>query len=192
MNRKYKIRYCLAPLFVIFFSVSIPAFGQETKTTVENTADNKKNSYSLIIEFGGSAGAFLEGRYPYNEHLSYFSWDLPLTFINGISFNKKQDMVGIGIGCEFYYNMFLWTFPIFANYRHYFQSKTNLKPLINIATGIQLSFFMTAGLYSTISAGFKYKAFSFTSGIFIKSEYSIEHFSGGVEIKVGYTFNSKK
>jgi hypothetical protein len=45
---------------------------------------------------------------------------------------------------------------------------------------------LTRFLYGTIAAGFKVKAFSFTSVFFLKSWN--KEFFGGVEVKVGYTF----
>ena len=81
------------------------------------------------------------------------------------------------------------SFPIFVNYRHYFPSKTNIKPLINAAIGTHISIWRTAGLYSTIAGGFKVKAFSFTTGVCVKSWGP--NFFGGLEIKLGYTFPKK-
>jgi hypothetical protein len=127
-------------------------------------------------------------------------------WVNGISLNKKQDMIGIGVGCELFYLVLGRAYPIFVNYRHYFPSKRSLKPLINIALGTRLSFWSEyddwgppigieefpklrclAGLYSTIAGGFRVHNFSFSSGVFIKS-WNNKSFLGGVEIKVGYAF----
>jgi len=94
-----------------------------------------------------------------------------------------------------------------VNYRHYFPGKKTLKPLVNIGLGARINFWkeyyyyyydcwdcyypgnsqrVGAGIYSTFAAGFKFKAFSFTSGFFLKS-WRNDVF-GGVEVKVGYTF----
>ena len=95
-------------------------------------------------------------------------------------------------------------FPIFLNYRHYFPSRAKIKPLINIAIGTRLHFVTLCadyldgggwckpicdlGFYSTIASGFKVKAFSFTSGIFVKSLDFYSSYYGGIEVKVGFTF----
>jgi hypothetical protein len=45
------------------------------------------------------------------------------------------------------------------------------------------------GLYATIASGFKVKAFSFTAGFFLRTSPIYNNaFSGGIDVKVGYTF----
>jgi hypothetical protein len=173
---------------ILFMAAPVLSYGQEETKTNENTEKNKKISYSFINEYG----YYIGGGFGFTG-----------IFVNGIRFNETQDLIGIGLGYEADFrtgqNM-----PIYVNYRHYFGMK-KLKPLINIGIGTRLTFWesydwnywvdwggspklhVTAGLYGTIAAGFKVKAFSFTSGAFIKS-FGAEDFFGGIEVKVGYTF----
>jgi hypothetical protein len=160
---------------------------------VTNTEKEKKVSYAFFNEYGLSAGVFFEGN-PYVE--------ITGVFVNSICFNKKQDMIGVGVGCDAYKVVIMLTIPVFVNYRHNFSSKTNLKPLINVALGTRIGIEGWGwggygyGLYSTIAGGFRYKSLSFNAGIFIKSmndgifikSLSDGNYSGGVEIKVGYIF----
>jgi len=163
---------------VIFIMMPVLSFGQETAVANES----KKVSYAFINEFGNSFGN--KGGI---KHAT--------VFLNNICFNKTQDLIGIGVGFEFDWGWYFYSIPIYANYRHYFTSNTNLKPLINIAVGYRFNFDTrrySSGLYSVVATGFRVNAFSLTSGIFIKSLKekfsSREEFSFGVEIKVGYTF----
>ena len=167
-------------------SISALSFGQETTTNSEVVEKDKKVSYVFIVEHG-----------------MYLGFNIAYTdvFVNGICFNKTQDIIGIGVGAEFDI-MDRLSIPIFANYRYYFQSKTNLKPLINIAIGTRLTSWYSyehshpirtwkPDFYSTIASGFRVKGFSFTSGLFVKSFKNL--FFGGIEIKLGYIFiHSKK
>ena len=173
---------------VIFMITPVLSFGQKT----DNTKEEKKISYSFINEYGFYAGGTL---------------GFTGVFVNGIRFNKTQDLIGIGIGYE---SDTRWSgktnIPIFLNYRHYFSGKKALKPLINVGIGTRLSFLYLPpyymyntvlpypyydeqripGLYATFATGFKVKALSFTSGVFVKS--CDKDFFGGVEVKVGFTF----
>ena len=144
----------------------------------------RKITYSFINEYGINIGAYFDG-FPYVE--------INGIFVNNICFNKKQDMMGmgLGIGFDFWYLFMVPAFPIFVNYRHYFTSLTNLKPLINVALGTRVNIRGEAGLYSTIAGGFRYKYLSFTSGFSINTLTNTRnntYYYGGVEIKVGYTF----
>ena len=139
----------------------------------------RKISYSFINEYGGHVGVSFSGG-PYG--------DLTGIFVNSICFNKQQDMIGIGVGLDCFDAAFMFSFPIFVNYRHYFPSKTNIKPLVNAALGTKINIWGEADLYSTIAGGFKVKAFSFTAGVCIETWGFPHNFFGGVEIKVGYTF----
>jgi hypothetical protein len=152
------------------------------KINAQEQISKKKVSYSFFNEYGFNAGMFFEGN-PYVE--------ITGVFVNNICFNKKQDMIGIGIGCDLFKVVLATTFPIFVNYRHIFSSKTNLKPLINVAFGTRINVWGEYGLYSTIAGGFIYKSLSFNAGIFIKSRHPGSD-SGGVEIKVGYIFLNNK
>ena len=142
----------------------------------------RKISYSFINEYGGHVGlSFNGGLYG----------DLTGIFVNSICFNKKQDMIGIGVGVDCFDAAFMLSFPIFVNYRHYFPSKTNMKPLINVAIGTRIYIWKVGDLYSTIAGGFKVKAFSFTAGVCIETWGFPHNFFGGVEIKAGYTLPKK-
>ncbi|MCL1850574.1 MAG: hypothetical protein FWF70_04105 [Bacteroidetes bacterium] len=198
---------------ILFLAIPFLSFGQKETSTDEKTKTECKFSYALINEYGFFAGG---------------SVGFTGIFVNGIRFNKTQDVIGLGVGYEVdtkpssssYYRDFesksvenAQSIPIFVNYRHYFPGKRALKPLVNFAIGTRINFWkeyyyyyepwweypdlyprqytkesqeVNAGLYGTIAAGFKVKAFSFTSGFFLKS-WNKEYF-GGVEVKVGYTF----
>jgi hypothetical protein len=177
---------------IIFLATPLLSFGQE-----ETPANEKKNlSYAFINEYGG----FLGGTFGFTG-----------VFINGIAI-KKQDIIGLGVGYEVDTESGQ-SLPFFVNYRHYFPGKRALKPLVNFAVGARICFWdeyigypvyyeyngymyeewygefrsrVDPGFYATMAAGFKVKAFSFTSGFFMKS--CAKHFYGGVEVKVGFTF----
>ena len=180
-------------LLIIFAAILIAtpilSFGQQETSTNENT--EKNISYSFINEYGFFGGG---------------TFGFTSVFINGIRFNKTQDLIGIGIGYEADFRS-EQSLPIFVNYRHYFPAmgkKKQLQPLVNVGLGVRISFWeewlygdpyyyyshsrqrVTPGLYATVASGFKVKAFSFTSGFFMKS-WNDEYF-GGVEVKVGFTF----
>lgn len=171
-------------LFIIIFIITPTLIlGQEITTIGEDSEKEKKISYSFINEYGFSIGFDMYG---------FFGAEMNSVFVNGIRFNKAQDEIGIGIGYEYYHSakQFL---PFFLNYRHYFSSKQKLTPLVNIGIGARLyTIFpryevVSTGLYSTVVAGFKIKAFSFTSGFFVKS-WGNFNFFGGIETKAGFTF----
>jgi hypothetical protein len=185
---------------VLFLTTTFVSFGQSETNTNANDVPQKAISYSFINEYG----TFLGGAFGFTG-----------VFVNGIKFNKTQDMIGIGIGYEFDSES-EQSLPIFVNYRHYFPGKRALKPLVNIGAGLRISFWdewihwnepyydeygnyycdhwygyseskIAPGLYLTMAAGFKVKALSFTSGFFMKS-CGAKNFFGGVEMKVGFTF----
>jgi hypothetical protein len=200
---------------ILFLAIPFLSFGQKETSTDEKNKNECRVSYALINEYGFSVGS---------------SFGFTGIFVNGIRFNKTQDVIGIGLGYEidtkphasykdlqyFQYSVSVenaQSIPVFVNYRHYFFGKRALKPLINFAIGTRINFWkeqyywnypyyeyvdilpvpqnadrqkIEAGLYATIAAGFKVKAFSFTSGFFLKS-WNKEYF-GGIEVKVGYTF----
>jgi hypothetical protein len=180
-------------LAIVFMSVPMLSFGQtETETKVDENTEKKCNiSYSFINEYGTSLGG---------------AFGFTAVFVNGICFKKTQDCIGIGIGYEIDTRS-EHSIPLFVNYRHYFGKKT-FKPLINIGIGARLSIWdewigyggpsghwydngysktrVTPGIYAVAAGGFKVKAFSVTSGFFLKS-WNNEYF-GGFEVKVGFTF----
>jgi len=172
-------------LFIIIFIITPTLiFGQEITAIGENSEKEKKISYLFINEYGFSIGFDTDG---------FLGAEMNSVFVNGIRFNKTQDEIGIGIGYDYYYStkQFL---PIFLNYRHYFPSKKNLTPLVNIGIGTRLyTIFpryevVSTGLYSTFATGFKINAFSFTAGFFVKSCFWDFMYYGGVEVKAGFTF----
>jgi len=157
----------------------------------EEQISEKKVSYSFFTEYGLSAGTCLGEYHPPFVEITGI-------FVNSICFNKKQDMIGIGVGCDAFYLVIMPTIPIFVNYRHNFPSKTNLKPFINVALGARFCAWdwREYGLYSTIAGGFRHKSLSFNLGILIKSlndgifikSLNNGNYFGGVEIKIGYIF----
>lgn len=165
-------------LIVLFILASVFCFGQELPIA-ENSLPKEKNiTYSFITEHG------------------IYMWWAGYTgvFVNGICFNKTQDLVGIGIGLEYDVASGA-SYPIFVNYRHYFPNKMKLVPLLNIAIGTRLCGWYSwkpsmLDLYATIASGFRVQSFSFSSGVFVKS--LDRSFFAGFEIKLGYTFNTDK
>jgi hypothetical protein len=190
---------------ILFMATPMLSYGQQEPQTNENAKAEKPISYSFINEYGFYTGGTI---------------GFTGIFVNGIKFNKTQDVIGLGVGYEIDPGPFnanaasSQSIPLFVNYRHYFPGKKNLKPLVNIGIGLRISFWqewiswyerwydeygywydmwyghseqrVTLGLYATMAAGFKVKAFSFTSGFFMKS-WNDKYF-GGVEVKVGFTF----
>ena len=171
-----KIIFILAIIFIITPTLS---FGQDTTTISENIKKEKKISYSFITEHG-----------------LYLGCDLGYTgiFVNGICFNKTQDIIGIGIGFE--YGLSGPSIPMYANYRHYFSKRWKMEPLINVAIGSRLTSWYGVSrtwkpdFYSTVAAGFCKKGFSFISGFYVKSIHG--GFYSGIEIKLGYIFKHNK
>jgi hypothetical protein len=164
---------------------TINTLNNDTTSTNKNIEREKKVSYSFFTEYGLSAGSRLGEYHPPFVEISGI-------FVNSICFKKKQDMIGIGVGCEFFYVVAAATLPIFVNYRHIFSSKTNLKPLINVALGTRIGIpwgwgGYGYGFYSTIAGGFRYKSLSLNLGNLIKS-FRKESYYGGAEIKIGYIF----
>ena len=174
----------LISLLVVFIIAPTVGFGQDTVVSNENRQNERKISYNFINEYGMYAGYDLGG---------------VAVFVNGICFEKTQDMIGIGVGCEYGIASGL-SLPIFVNYRHYFSKREKIQPMVNVALGTRLTSWYGTGtwlpaFYSVVAAGFRVKAFSFTSGIFVKSLYwgdTDNAFFGGVEIKLGYTLKHNK
>jgi len=169
--------------WAIFMIAPVLSFGQNTITNSENLP---KISYNFINEYGMYAGHDLGG---------------VAVFVNGVCFNKTQNIIGIGVGCEYGIASGL-SLPIFVNYRHYFPKREKIQPLVNVAVGTRLTSWYGTGpwysaFYSVVAAGFRQKAFSFTSGLYVKSwawnKYNNNNdFFGGVELKLGYTLNYNK
>ncbi|MDR0206584.1 MAG: hypothetical protein LBI45_04940 [Bacteroidales bacterium] len=121
--------------FILLMAVPFFSFGQNETKTSENSKPEKFASYTFINEYG-----------------IYFGNTVGFTsiFVNGVRFNKTQDVLGIGIGYEidtYSESRYYWigiegaqNVPIFINYRHYFPGKRAFKPLVNVATGIRLNF----------------------------------------------------
>ena len=168
----------------LFMAMPILTYAQQESSPKEEPKAEKKISYSFINEYG----LFVGGTVGFTG-----------VFVNGIRFNKTQDLLGIGLGYELD-SRAGQSMPIYVNYRHYFPSKNMLKPLINVGVGARLTFdnycydcwggksgiTVMPGMYATIAGGFKVKAFTFTSGAFLKSVQ--EDFYAGFEIKCGFTF----
>ena len=178
-----RIHFIFAAIFIM---MPVLNFGQEIATANESDAKKKKVSYAFINEFGNS--------FDNKGSIKYVS-----VFLNNICFNKTKDCIGIGTGFESEWEWDFYSIPVYANYRHYFTSKTNLKPLVNIAVGHRFNFSRDRylpGLYSVVATGFRVNAFSLTSGIFIKSMKerfsSKEEFSFGIEIKAGFILKNNK
>jgi len=180
---------CLLIFFAALFILTpILSYGQEAATTDKKTKQDCKVSYVFISEFGcyiGDGFAFTN------------------VFVNGIRFNKKKDILGIGLGYETEFVSFQYI-PIYLNYRHYFRVKKSINPFLNVGIGTRISFgngyypyrynsSCKAGFYSVVSAGVKVKAFTLSSGFFVKS-FGFSNFAhlngffGGMEVKAGFTF----
>jgi hypothetical protein len=160
-------------------------------THAQQEVTEKKVSYTFINEYGLDITVGV---------------GFTCIFVNGITFEKTQDVVGIGIGFDASF-AFGTGFPIFINYRRYFSKRWKIEPLINVAVGTRFELYHSSEdegnvlvtrtkyspeLYSIVAAGFRKNAFSFTSGVFVKSSMSGDghNFFGGVEIKFGYTLKS--
>jgi hypothetical protein len=177
------VKYVIIGLFVFLLKITnAQSDSLMWQSEMKGSEKERKISYSFINEYGGHVGVSFNGG-PYG--------DLTGIFVNSICFNQKQDMIGIGVGCDLLDAVFGVSFPIFVNYRHYFPSKRNIKPLVNAALGTKINIWGEADLYSTIAGGFKVKAFSFTAGVCIETWGFPHNFFGGVEIKAGYTFPKK-
>jgi len=141
--------------------------------------------YSFINEYGvflGSGNAFT-------------SVGSTGVFINGVTVNDKFFM-GIGLGYESDSESGQ-SIPIFLNYRYFLPSNKNFKPFLNFAVGSRFSYWTdydsywidpvqksAFGLYSTLGGGFNNHAFSFSSGLFLKSKGN--KIFGGLEVKAGF------
>ena len=128
---------------IIFLATPLLSFGQEETSTKEKFEGEEKCniSYTFINEYGFYAGGTI---------------GFTGVFVNGIRFNKTQDIIGLGLGyeldskstySEYYENGWYYkhtsdpqSIPIFVNYRHYFPGKRALKPLVNFGIGTRISF----------------------------------------------------
>jgi hypothetical protein len=137
----------------LFLSTSICLFGQEN--------EEKENiNYSNITEAG-----FITA--------SPKGISLEVTTVHGISLNKQHHFgLGVGMGINFYNfifsdggEFFITPYmPIFANYRCYFRPQKPFSPHINVAMG-GFATIENAGIYSSLTMGFKAGRFSFSSGL---------------------------
>ncbi len=141
--------------------------------------------YSFINEYGfflGSGNTFT-------------TVGLTGVFINGLTVNNTFFM-GVGLGYESD-NESGQSIPMFLNFRYFLPSNSNFKPFLNIALGSRFSYWTiydyywmdpiqesALGFYSTLGAGFNKHAFSFSSGLFVKSIGN--NFFGGLEVKAGF------
>jgi len=139
---------------------SLSAQENETKETIK---------YSNVTEFGFAAA-------------SPQGVSLEATTVHGVSMNKKHHFgLGLGIGINFHKNTYYsslpsypsyWStsttstlyMPIFLNYRLCFKPDKKKSPHINLSAGGLIPDEGT-GIYSSITAGFKAGAFSFSSGL---------------------------
>lgn len=141
--------------------------------------------YSFINEYGIFLGS--------GNHFTTVG--LTGVFINGVTINEKFFM-GIGLGYESD-NESGQSVPIFLNYRYFLPSNSTFKPFLNFAIGSRFSYWTVSdyywmdpvqksafGIYSTLGAGFNKHAFSFSSGLFLKS--IGDNFFGGFEVKAGF------
>ncbi len=188
MRKNVFITFMLAALLLASQTVS-------AQSSDQTPSSDKKISYNMINEYGFFVGGIL---------------GVNGTFVNSIKFNRTNDLLGIGVGYSIDSDNGQGI-PMFLNYRHYFDRPRALKPLINIAVGTTFNFWSRDywldetyygdygyyepvrghgfGLYSTISSGFKVKAFSFTAGFFLRTSPIYNNaFNGGIDVKVGYTF----
>ncbi|MCL2435638.1 MAG: hypothetical protein FWD09_05820, partial [Lentimicrobiaceae bacterium] len=78
-------KFILIIFAAILMAMPTIIFGQQETSTKENTEKEKTISYSFINEYGFYGGGTFGGAG---------------IFVNGIRFNKTQDMIGIGIGYE--------------------------------------------------------------------------------------------
>lgn len=147
--------------------------------------ENPTYKYSFINEYGFFLGS---GNY-------YTNIGLTGVFINGVTVNNKFFM-GIGLGYETD-DESGQSVPVFLNYRYFLPSNSTLKPFLNFAIGSRFSYWTVYdnywmdpvqksafGFYSTLGGGFNKHAFSFSSGLFLKS--IGDNFFGGFEVKAGF------
>jgi len=131
--------------------VSVSLFAQESEKI-------EKIRYSNITEFG-----FIT--------TSPQSFGLDITTVHGFSINKQHHIgLGFGIGGGFLesydgINDGYYYSPIFFNYRLYFKPEKKFSPHVNVSLGGMIATENIAGVYSSIAAGFKAGAFSFSSGL---------------------------
>ena len=170
---------------IIFITIALlcVAFQAQSQETEQKQTTVK---YSLIVESGFQAGWDYVGF----EH----------TVVNGIRINDKHAVgFGLGFGTPIFSQLYC---PIYANYRYYFNKK-DFSPHVNVAFG-GVMFDKGGGLYSTITSGFRFHRFSFSSGMFFQGirdnrplrsilpggcyGYSSNYFSWGFVLKAGVTF----
>ena len=181
----------------VFLAVGVSLFAQEAE---------EKMTYSNITEFGlltaSPRGVSIEG-----------------TTAHGFAFNKQHLFgLGVGIGINFHNVRYLGYddlnfsayMPLFVNYRYYFKPQKTFSPHVNVALG-GLLLKDNAGMYSSVTMGFRAGKFSFSSGIsfmamqmevFEYDDYYYEpyyygrvshsvwkwHYPFGITLKCGFSF----
>ena len=147
-------------LATAFLSAGFALSAQEndTKETIK---------YSNVTEFGVTAA-------------SPRGVSLEATTAHGVSVNKKHHFgLGMGIGLCYRKGGFITDvfgpgysttnakvyMPIFFNYRYYFKPDKTFSPHINVSVGGLAMDDDGYGICSSITAGFKVSAFSFSSGL---------------------------
>jgi hypothetical protein len=106
-------------------------------------------------------------------------YGLEITTVNGFSINKHHVVgFGVGIGTNYHnshnFYHYGWTryMPVFVNYRYYFFPDRKFSPHVSASLGGTVSNSGNywgndygGGIYSSITAGFRVKKFSLSSGI---------------------------
>jgi len=168
-------------VLAVLLSATVTLFAQE----------NEKIKYSNITEFGFFA-------------TSPQSFGLDITTVHGFSINKQHHIgLGFGIGGGFHesYDGYYYS-PVFFNYRLYFKPERKFSPHVNVSLGGMIATENIAGLYSSIAAGFKAGAFSFSSGLSFMPFHAEEweygcfgegfvnkwYYPFGLTLKCGFTF----
>jgi len=151
--------------------------------------ENEKIKYSNVTELGYIAvspkGVMLE-----------------VATVNGVAIDKQHHFgLGVGFGTNVFHTSFEKVFvfmPIFFNYRNYFKPERNFSPHLNVSLG-GIAMEGGYGFYSSLTMGFRAKAFSFSSGLSFTPMYrevDTYHFVSnlkwtrlfGIVLKCGFTF----
>ena len=193
--------------FVLLATLLTFSFVFVQNSSAQSDQTPKNLSYNFIMEFGNYLGNNTVGF----TGVAINSMSFKDRNLIGIGLGYEADLDNY-----YYYDGYSidneTVIPIFFNFRHYFsRPEKTVKPLVNFAVGTRLCFTelskyieiydpitgyyseessymskFTPGLYATMTAGFKAKAFSFTSGFFCRSGYN--GFTSGIEVKMGLTF----
>jgi len=154
----------------------------------------RRTAIAIIAFLSASAFLFAQGNEP-KETFKYSNitecgfittspqgFGLEITTVQGVSINKSHHWgLGLGFGGNFYkatrYSDSYYGYPnkepyledeaympIFVNYRYYFKPNKTFSPHINASLGGIVTG-ENGGLYSSVTMGFRYGKFSFSSGI---------------------------